>query len=169
MLNTVVLEQLATELREILELDSETILNPNHLEELSKKIEANLEGFKIESSEDAPWLLLENEKNFTIYIYGNEETRFYDLVQQLAFAITLDKKSLNYYQLQRSVYPFPRMSSEDNGASNYLMLAFMMPRKAFLSALTQYSSGDGSNVQMFEMQEKVNKYCYRRGKDLHIW
>ena len=169
MLNTVAIEEIATNLREILGIDPQTILNPSHLEELTNKIETNLEGFKIVSSQDAPWLLLENENFFTIHIYGNEETRFYDLVEQLTFAIILDKKSLNHYQLQRSIFNFPRMSAENQGAAQYLMLAFMMPSRAFYSALTQYSSGDGSSVHMFEMQEKVNKYCYKRGKDLHIW
>lgn len=169
MINTVVLEQIATKLRDILEIDPEIILNPNHLEEISKKIETNLDDFKIVSSPAAPLLLLENEKIFTIHIYGDTETRFYNLIERLAFAIILDKKSLNCYQLQRSVYHFPRILSEDNGASNYLMLAFMMPKRAFYSAIVQHSSGDGSSVRISEMQEKVNKYCYKRGKDLHIW
>lgn len=164
MLNTVVLEEMATTLREILEIDPEIILNPSHLEELSKKIEANLEGFKIVSTQGEPWLLLENEKNFTIHIVGNEESRFYDLVEQLAFAIMLDKKSLNYQQLQKSVIRFTETKE-----SNYLMLAFMMPKKAFYSAMTQYSSADGSTIRMFDMQKEVNKYCYKRGKDLQIW
>ena len=56
MLNTVAIEEIATNLREILGIDPQTILNPSHLEELTNKIETNLEGFKIVSSQDAPWL-----------------------------------------------------------------------------------------------------------------
>jgi len=169
MLNTVALEEIATNLREILGIDPKTILNPSHLEELTNKIETNLENFKIVINQDLPWLLLENENFFTIHINGNDKTCFYDLVEQLTFAFILDKKSLNYYQLQRSIFNFPRMTIENHGAYHYLMLAFMMPAKAFYSALTEYSSGDNSTVYMFEMQEKVNKYCYKRGKDLQLW
>ena len=61
------------------------------------------------------------------------------------------------------------MISEDTRASDYLMLAFMMPETAFYSALTKYSSADNSTVHMFKMQKEVNKYCYKRGKDLYIW
>ena len=169
MLNTVALEQLATHLRELLKLDTETILNPNHLEELSKKVEENLDGFKIETFEKCDgrsWLLLENEKNFTIRLWGDKETRFYDLVKYLSFAFILDRKSLNHSQLQHSEYLLPRLNGYEE---EYLMLAFMIPRKALLSAITQYSSADNSTVNIVEMNKKVNKYCSQRAKDLHIW
>ena len=171
MINTVILEKTAAELRNILEIDSKTILNPSHLEELSKKIEEHLEGFNIISNSDlegTPYLLLENENSFTIHIYGRNQSRFFDLVEQLTFAITLDKKSLNQYELQHSEFSFPRISS-GNKAAQYLMLAFMMPPNAFYSAMVPYTSGDGSSIDIFKMQEEVNKYCYQRGRDLQLW
>lgn len=168
MLNTLALEDMATTLREILNIDSEIILNQTHLKELSQKIEEHFEGYKIITGEDGPLLILDNENFFTIYICGNKETQFYDLVRLFTFSILLDKKSLTQYELQHSTYKFPRFST-NHGADDYLMLAFMMPIKAFVSATTEYSSGDGSSIDMFKMQSEVNKYCYKRGIDLQMW
>lgn len=167
MFNKVAMEDFAMSLRDLLEIDSKIILNPNHLDTLSQKIEEKLEGFKIVHSEHTTKLILENTNFFTIHICGNEENQFYDLVEQLTFAILLDKRSLNAYQLKHTEFYFPRIS-KDNGAAHYLMRAFMMPSKAFSSTLTKYSLGDGS-IRMIEMQREVNKYCYKRGIDLQIW
>ena len=90
MLNNLVLEDMATTLREMLNFDSETILNQTHLKELSKKIEEHFECYKIITGEDGPLLILDNENFFTIYICGNEETQFYDLVRMFTFSILLD-------------------------------------------------------------------------------
>lgn len=161
---TITLEEIATELRKILQISPSIILNSNHLSEISKKIETNFDNFKIEITKHEPYLLLENYKDFTIHI-NNEKDCFYDLVEQLCFGILLNRKSLSNHELQHSVYHFPRISYE----TDYLMLAFMMPKEAFYSTLVHYSSGDGSSIQMLKMQKEVNKYCYKRGKHLHIW
>ncbi len=168
MLNKLALEDMATTLREMLNIDSETILNQTHLKELSKKMEEYFECYKIITGEEGPLLILDNEKFFTIYICGDEETQFYDLVRLFTFSVLLDKKSLNQYELQHSVYEFPRFST-NHGADDYLMLAFMMPRNIFISAITKYSSGDGSSIDMFKMQSEVNKHCNKRGIDLQLW
>lgn len=168
MLNKVAMEDFAMTLRDILEIDSQTILNPNHLDELCKKIEEHLEGFKIVHTKHTTKLVLENTNFFTIHICGNEETKFYDLVEQLILATLLDKKSLSAYQLQHSEFYFPRFVANDQGKTRYVMRAFMMPSKAFYSILQEYLLGDGS-IRMIEMQREVNKYCYKRGIDLQIW
>lgn len=168
MLDKLRLEDIAKTLREMLNIDSETILNQTHFKELTQKIEEHFKNYKIIIGEVGPLLILDNENFFTIYVCGNEETQFYDLVKLFTFSILLDKKSLNHYELQHSVYHFPRFST-NHGADDYLMLAFMMPRKAFLSATVKYSSGDGSSINMFKMQSEVNKYSYKRGIDLQMW
>lgn len=167
MLYNPALEKMAITLRETLEVDSKVLLNSNNLEELLNKIKTNLPNFTVVITEKDSYLLLEND-NFTSHISGDRENQFYDLVEQLTFSIMLDKKSMSYNELQHSVFLFPRMATE-NKYTQYLMLAFMMPKEAFYSAVTQYSSADGSRIHMFEMQKKVNKYCHKRGRDLQLW
>lgn len=159
------LEEKATELRNKLEIEPKIILNQNYLDYLSKKIEEHFEYIKISSDDDESFLSLENGKFFNIHICGGAEKRFYSLVEQFSFAVLLDKRTLNNYQLQYSEFSFPGMTETHNNAE-YLMLAFMMPVRAFNSALVKYSSADGSSIDMFKMQEEVNKYCYRRLKTL---
>lgn len=85
----------------------------------------------------------------------------------LSFIILFDKKTLNTYEIEHSEFRFPRLKMDYD--VEYLKLAFMMPRKAFLKELIKYSSGDGSTVNMFKMQDEVNKFCYKRGIDLNLW
>lgn len=162
------LEETAAELREILEINSDAILNPSYFAELCEKLKTYFGYFDIKVNQYDTGLLLENEKFFTIYLCGNDEKKFYDLVQMFTFAILLDKKSLTSYELQRKMFEFPRLS-DNGGDDEYLMRAFMMPQKAFVSAVTQYSPGDGGSIMMYKMQKEVNKYCYQRGRDLQMW
>lgn len=168
MLDTFLLEEIAMKLREKLGIPQNIIINPDYLERLCESVESKLEGFKIKKDSGSSWLLLEEGKFFTIHIQGNREQQFYNLVEQLIFAIMLDKDTLNGYELRRKEFLFPRMTN-DEGASSYVMMAFMMPRRAFLLTLNKYSSGDGSRVYMQTMQKEVNKYCYKRGSDLKLW
>ncbi len=162
------LEEIAKDLRKTLGIDEKIILTPQHMDELIKKVET--EYFKIERTIGNPYLLLEKEKYFTLNIRDNHEDGFHDLVEQLTFAILLDEKSLNYYQLQHSVFNFPRLLSRPEGAdANYLMLAFIMPKDTFYSLIIKYSNGDGSMINMTKMEKEVNKYCYKRGKYLGIF
>ena len=166
MINKDILEELAIDLRSILKIDEEIILNPSHLKELTQKIERYLENIKIVNSPNLSWLLLENGKTFTIHIYGNDEEKFYCLVTQLIFAIILDKKSLTELKLKRSIYLFPRTLSKE---AIYLTLAFMMPKKAFYSLVAKYTKEGKRNINFKEVEEKENRYFYKRGKDLGVW
>lgn len=166
-MNVVELEKLANDLRNILGIKKDIILNPKHLNELLSKLE-QYDDFKIVQDQGGPTIVLDKGKEFTIFIEGGVETKFYDLVKLFTFAVILDKASLNEYELQHSVFNFPRFSANQK-AEDYLMLAFMMPRDAFLKELVKYEFAGGSGVRMFDMQSKVNRYCYKRGIDLGLW
>ena len=161
------LEDVAIELRKALKIDIDLNINPKYLDELCQKIQNNISNIKIIKNEDGPKVTLKDGENWTIYICGNEEEKFYNLCEMLSFIILFDKKSLNGYELENSEFRFPR--SKMNYDMEYLNLAFMMPRKAFLRELIKYSSGDGSSVKMSKMQEEVNKYCYKRGVYSDLW
>lgn len=169
MLYSTKLEEMAIYLREKLEINPEIILNPSHLNELSQKIQEHFKNFTIVYTSGLSKLILNNQKYFIMNIYGDEENRFYDLVEQFTFALLLDKKSLSYEQLHHSEYMFPRSWSACQNRAHYFMLAFMMPQKAFYSTMSKYLCEDGLTIRMYKMQENVNKYCYRRGIDLQMW
>lgn len=165
MMNTRLLEDIAVSLRKTLGMDTTTILNPTHVEELSKNIDEKLEGFKVVRSTIISGIVLENQENFTLYI-DNTKDSFYNLVKELAFALLLDKKSLNHYELQHSEFAFPRRVSDE---VEYLWLAIMMPYDAYNSAILKYSSLDGTRVSGEIFEKENNKYCYLRGQQLHFW
>ena len=163
------LEEFALKLREALEIQPEVILNEEHFEELCEKIPEVFPNYEIKLWDDEiSRLELKNEDNFTIWIGGPAKNLIYKLVEIFTFAISLNKKDLTGHQLEYSYFDFPRFR-KDNGISEYLMLAFMMPKKAFLSTLCKYTSADGSTARLTQMQEEVNQYCYKRGCDLGIW
>ena len=169
MLYTTELEEMAIHLREKLEIDSGIILNPSHLNELSEKIQKHFKFFSIVQTKGLSKLISNNQKYFIMNIFGDEESRFYDLVEQFTFAIALDKSLLTYGQLHHSEFMFPRIWSVWQDKAHYLMLAFMMPQKAFCSEMSKYLCEDGQAIRIYNMQENVNKYCYRRGLDLKLW
>ena len=150
MINKIALENLATDLRETLEISSEVILNPNQFNELCQKIEKH-EDFKIAECQNESFMVLENDKYFTIYLCGNQEKKFYDLVKMLSYALLIDKEKLTAKELKHKVFYFNLGFS--NKAVEYFMRAFMMPEKAFLKTLILYEvAGDGSSVNMIKMR-----------------
>ena len=161
------LEEFASNLRKILQIDQNVILNPKNFDELLSKIQ-QYDDFKIVQDQGGPTLVLDKGKEFTIFIEGNVDTKFYDLVRLFTFATLLDKSALNQYELNHSEFNFPRFSANQK-SEDYLMLAFMMPRDAFVKELVKYEHADGARVRMFDMQSEVNRYCYKRGIDLGLW
>lgn len=165
MINKNSLELLAISLRNAIGIASDEILNPTYLEELKAKI-SRYSCFKIveAKSSDNVKVVFENKKSIKIYLYGNDEKKFYDLVEMFTFAILLYAEAKE----DNSEFYFPRMT-KDQGESDYLKLAFMMPKDAFLLRLIKYSSADGASVNLYKMEKEVNKYCHKRGIYLGIW
>lgn len=160
------LELLAKDLREFLGMDAEVILNSNNFEELSEKI-GECKYFKVSVSDKESYVLLENENHFTIYLCGERETKFYELVRLFTYAVLIDKESLTAKELEHKIFYLQGFTNKE---AEYLMRAFMMPPKAMVKAMVQFEvAGDGSNIDMIKMQKEVNKYCYKRGKDLFLW
>ena len=164
MINKNSLELLAISLRKVLGISPNIILNPTYLDELKTKI-SKYSCFEIVEavSKDNVKVLFENDQRIKIFLYGNNEKKFYDLVEMFAFAILHDTKEAN------SEFYFPRMTN-DQGEADYLKLAFMMPKDEFLLRLINYSSAaDGTRVNLYKMEKELNKYCYKRGISLGIW
>ena len=165
MINKRSLELIAISLRNVIGIESNVILNPTHLEELKTKI-SRYGCFEIieAKSVDNVKVVFENNKSIKIFLYGNHEKMFYDLVEMFTFAILQSQASKE----ENSEYYFPRMT-RDQGEADYLKLAFMMPKDEFLLRVIKYSSADGSKVNLLKMEKEVNKYCKKRGIDLEIW
>lgn len=157
------LELLSISLRNVIGITSNVILNPTYLEELKSKI-SRYSCFEIieAKSSDNVKVVFEKNKSIKIFLYGNHEKMFYDLVEMFTFAILRDSNE------EDGEYYFPRMT-KDQGKADYLKLAFMMPKDEFLLILIKYSSADGSTVNLSKMEKEVNKYCKKRGIDLGIW
>ena len=164
------LEEIAVELRRVLELDSEVILNPNNFNELSQKIQRD-EHYKIiedVAHDGDSYMVLDEDKYFTFYLFGGKIDNFYDLIEMYTYAIILDRKSLTSRELKHKVFAFPR-PYHDSRESEYLMRAFMIPAQAFKSKIVKYESSPG-RCSVEKMQNELNnKYCYKRGQDLHFW
>lgn len=163
------LEDIAVELRKVLEIDDGRILNPSDFKEVSSKIQRD-ERYKIVDSllGGEAYMTLEDEEHFTFYLFGRKKDNFYDLIEMYAYSIILDKKSLTPNELKHKVFGFPR-SYNDSKESKYLMRAFMLPAQTFKSTVIKYESSPGK-CDVERMQNELdNKYCYKRGQDLHFW
>lgn len=164
------LEEIAKELRKVLEFDSEVILNPNHFKELSQKIQRD-EHYKIiedVAHDGDSYMILDKDDYFSFYIFGGKIDNFYDLIEMYTYAIILDKKKLTLRELKHKVFTFPRPYYESR-ESEYLMRAFMIPAQTFKSMIVKYESSPG-RCSVEKMQNELNnKYCYKRGQDLHFW
>lgn len=120
------MEKLSECLRNILEISSDKILNPTDLDDLKNKI-TKFSCFKIveAKSKDNVKVVFEKPDSIKIYLYGNKEKQFYDLVEIFTFTVLIISE---YFEATESEYYFPRVKDQED-ETDYLKLAFMMPRK----------------------------------------
>ena len=172
MLNEVLresLENIAEVLRRLLDIDEAVILKPDDFDELCKKIQKDAHYQIVNNFYDGRGvMILDNWNHFTFYLFGSQEQKFYDLVEMYTYAIILNKNNLTPRELDYKEFLFPR-PYYDSRESEYLMRAFMLPQKTFQSTFIKYSNSCGY-CSIEKMQKEVgNRYCYKRGQDLHFW
>lgn len=165
------LEKVAEELRKTLEIDSDIILNPSYFEEVCEKMQKHFTKlfkiYKTSFEDGVSTLVVEKDRTFKINLCGTRDRMFYELIEQIAFALLLDEEERNQ---NNKVFYFPRKTTGyENECRRYLMLAIMMPRKVFSTVLTKYQTADGGAVDILKMNLEVNKYCNERASTLHFW
>lgn len=164
------LDDVATEIRKILEVPEDFIVNYNFLEELIKRITQKFESFKIEADYGMSFTL-KNGKDIFITYDKNEMKKgevFEYVTRSFLYGILLDKKELNYYQLQEySVSDYTILNDE---YVDCLFKAFLLPREQFYKEMIKYTNGDGSRCDVEAMSKKLeNKHVVSRGRDLGLW
>lgn len=172
MFNKRKVEEYTLAIREVLGIEPNLILTPDHLEELIQKIEKTQEidginNFKIvnENVDGVSKLFLDNGNNFTIQLFGSKEEKFENLMEIFAFVWCLDKKALTQYQLKHCGWEFPRYLEE---IEHYFMRSFILPEEVFRMAMIPYMDAIGETVRIEDMCKEVSKYSWARAIDLHI-
>lgn len=166
---TVKLEKIAMQLRDLLQIPDDYIINYEYLESLTESINKTFENINIESGYNMEFVLKDG-KNINI-TYDNTVTNeeiFEFVTRAFLYGILLDKKSLNSYELQEYLVSEQTIISNDN--TNYLFKAFLIPRKLFYKEMVKYTCGDNSRCDIESMTKVLkNKHIYSRGHDLNIW
>ena len=164
------LDDVATEIRKILEIPDDFIVNHNFKEELIKRIPQKFESFKIEADYGMSFTLT-NGKDIFITYDKNEMKKgevFEYVTRAFLYGILLDKRELNYYQLQE--YHVPDYTILNDEYVDCLFKAFLLPRKQFYKEMVKYTTGDGSRCDVETMSKKLeNKHVISRGRDLKLW
>lgn len=164
------LDDVATEIRKILEIPEDFIVNYNFKEELIKRINQKFESFKIEADYGMSFTL-KNGRDILITYNKNEMKKgevFEFVTRAFLYGILLDKKELNYYQLQE--YSVPDYTILRDEYVDCLFKAFLLPRKQFYKEMVKYTTSDGSRCDVEAMSKKLeNKHVLSRGRDLKLW
>lgn len=164
------LDEVATKLRDILEIPEEFIVNYDYLYEFINNVNKKFDTYKIELGHNMEFVLKDGKYITVIYennIHKKEEI-FEFVTRAFLYGFLLDKKTLNSYQLEE-YYVGEEIILNDEYV-DCLFKSFLLPRNQFYKELVKYSSGDGSSCNIDAMAKKLkNKHVYSRGHDLRVW
>lgn len=165
------LESISNDIREILEIPSDKIINSDYLETLIKKIHENFENYKIEKGYDMQFTLKDGDKiTITYDMDKNTDDQIFEFViRAFCYGILMNKEKLNKHQLHS--YSIKESVILNDKYAVCLSRMLMMPKNLYMKEMVNFSTNDGS-VDTKGMQRKLkikDSDIISRGIDLNIW